>query len=625
MEHIYGLSGKELYDQALVFKEKQDFDNYVIYLTMAANYQYPDAIDIFDNSEEQEQYYSQNIKFFKDSVDRLDQNSYSLLNLSIIYKEGLGVVKDHKEAFRLVELSAEKGNRNALNRLATCYNGNHGIKQNYNKAKELYELAIDKGNIDAITNLAIMYQKSYGVERDYDKAIELYALAIEKNDVRALLYLGDMYEEGYGVVKDYAKSIELYELAIDKGNIDAITNLGIMYQRGTGVARDYAKAIELYRLAIEKNDVRALLHLADMYEAGHGVEKDYDKVIELYELAIEKGNVAAITNLAIIYQNGTIVEKNYEKAIKLYELAIKKNHVRAIKYLAYLYENMERYDDAIKLYEMAIEKNSKNTYNKLALMYHNGKGTEKNYERANELYRAGIMLANKLGRNTDTIYINIIELYKNGYKEAKYTLKMELHKAPVRVILFLADIYNSIKKYNKALKLYELAINRGSARACTKMAHYYRRGLGIDINYDKAAELYKLAIDRGYDKSYSILISMYVYRMKKYDEALELLQKLFEKGDTGSLKSIIGIFKNQYYKDKQRKVIEYLYEINQLDKLKDIYDFNDYVIDCIKKKYELESLVTKLQKENQDLKTHIESSPDGTLYFEAKKEWEQLI
>ena len=67
-----------------------------------------------------------------------------------------------------------------------------------------------------------------------------------------------------------------------------------------------------------------------------------------------------------------------------------------------------------------------------------------------------------------------------------------------------------------------------------------------------------------------------------------------------------------------------LIKINKLDILKELCGYNDYTILSIKENYDKQKIIKKLNKENDELRTHIMCMPDGKLYFEAKCEWNKI-
>ena len=230
MEEIINMPVDKLYSKAIEFKQINNYNNYYMYMTMAANYDHPEAINCLTED------YSQ------------DEN----------------LLQDHIVTFPFYEQT--KNFNYSVNYLAFIYTIGNGVEQNYQKAIELYTQAIEKGNLSSMYNLAAMYHYGNGVEQNYRKAIELYTQAIEKGKhLCSMCNLATMYHHGNGVEQNYQKAIELYTLAIEKGCYSSMNSLAIMYHEGNGVELNYQKAIELYRLAIGKGSTNALENLTCLY------------------------------------------------------------------------------------------------------------------------------------------------------------------------------------------------------------------------------------------------------------------------------------------------------------------------------------------------------------------------
>lgn len=299
MQDIYNLSGEELYKQSLDFLKARNYDNYAIYITMAANYQYNDAVEtIYGNDYYKNQNYSNTLKFYLDSANDLSQNSFSLHFLAYMYANGLGVKMDKAESLKL------------------------------------YKLAIEKNNLYSVCNLA--YGHITG-DKNYDLAIELYQSAIKENNTLAMNSLGDMYLEGWGVKQDYKEAKKLYTQAKKLGSLLSLINLGIMYKNGKGVEINYTKAVRLYEKAIERESGTASNNLASMYDQGIGVEKNIKKAIELYNLAITMGSTAAHNNLVNLYFANNMID--YELIVDILQKGYQKGSKRALKKLISVYKD----------------------------------------------------------------------------------------------------------------------------------------------------------------------------------------------------------------------------------------------------------------------------------------------
>src|SRR5437773_4818974 len=87
-----------------------------------------------------------------------------------------------------------------------------------------------------------------------------------------------------------------------------------------------------------------------------------------------------MNNLAACYYNGEGTEKNLEKAFYWYQKAAENGNNDAMNNLAYSYYNGEGTETNL---EKAAENGDSNAMNNLAYSYYNnGKGTEKNLEKA---------------------------------------------------------------------------------------------------------------------------------------------------------------------------------------------------------------------------------------------------
>lgn len=287
---MYTLTAKELYDQSNIFKSLRDYDNYAIYITQAANFGYPKAINtIYVDGTYKKQNYAATLAWYLKTAYSSEPNSHSVHFLAYMYEMGLGVRRD------------------------------------YLKAIELYEISIDKGCKHSLYNLADIYEKGLGLgcEIDYDKAAELYIRYYNYDYDNGCLinYILGLYKK-IPCITDLKNGF-LYEIISTKISSHVLLDFGINYMPSnhTFTYEKYYKAKILYKLAIEKNNIGYIgyIELARLYSRNPKIV--FDKVIKMYELAIEKEFYVAYTELAIEY----IKKEYYTKAEELYKQAIEKN------------------------------------------------------------------------------------------------------------------------------------------------------------------------------------------------------------------------------------------------------------------------------------------------------------
>jgi len=110
------------------------------------------------------------------------------------------------------------------------------------RAYELLFPLAEKGNTEALYRLAIMTQNGLGMVANKEKALAWMQSAAEQGFDLAQHGLGFMYMEGECVEQDYAQAIHWFKLASEQGLAGAQATLGNMYQEGLGVEADLDEA-----------------------------------------------------------------------------------------------------------------------------------------------------------------------------------------------------------------------------------------------------------------------------------------------------------------------------------------------------------------------------------------------
>ena len=192
---------------------------------------------------------------------------------------------------------------------------------------------------------------------------------VKQGDADAMTRLGHMYQTGKGVLQNFEKAQELYEEATNLGNAGAMNNLGIMYYFGQGVSQDYSKAKERFeQSAILGCDI-AMVNLGAMYEYGQAVLQDHGQAKKWYEEAYKAGNKNAKEHIDRI--NKKIEEE-------------RKNNNDKINYE----------DKTIEELEELVKQNDDKAIHELGLRYYDGKGVEKDKEKAKSLFEQAVQLDN---------------------------------------------------------------------------------------------------------------------------------------------------------------------------------------------------------------------------------------
>ena len=171
MENLF-MSREELYEKALEFKVKEDWNNYFIYMTMSANLEYSPAIYDLVRSEFDNQNYAKTLEFY----EKTKEYGYSKAMLAYIYVHGYSKgKKDIQLSAKYLKEAVEMGNSMAMVSLAYRHRfATMGVEKDENKTIELYNKAIEKENPGAYHGLASYYRE----KGDYIKVIEYFELAI---------------------------------------------------------------------------------------------------------------------------------------------------------------------------------------------------------------------------------------------------------------------------------------------------------------------------------------------------------------------------------------------------------------------------------------------------------------
>ena len=193
MEEIINMPAEKLYSKAIEFKQINDYNNYYIHMTMAANYDHFEAINCLEENYEANENLKQDHSITFSFYEQTNDFIYSANYLAYMYYNGLHAEKNYQKTIELYTWAVEKGCANSMNNLALMYEQGDGVEKNYQKAIELYKQAIEKRYRHSMNNLALMYERGDGVEKNYQKAIELYKQAIEKGCGYSMNNLTDLY------------------------------------------------------------------------------------------------------------------------------------------------------------------------------------------------------------------------------------------------------------------------------------------------------------------------------------------------------------------------------------------------------------------------------------------------
>ena len=125
--------------------------------------------------------------------------------------------------------SASKSNLNAMFKLACMFADGEGVIRDDKEAAKLLISAVSKGHVESHCRLADLFEQCKGVAQSSETAAMLYGLAAEKKSVCALWNLSRMYKHGLGVIQSDSEAFKFCKLAALQGFPEAKYDLGCMY------------------------------------------------------------------------------------------------------------------------------------------------------------------------------------------------------------------------------------------------------------------------------------------------------------------------------------------------------------------------------------------------------------
>ena len=134
------------------------------------------------------------------------------------YLNGVGVVKEKKEAVLLLTRSAQQGHSGAQYNLGECYYTGDGVVKDLHEAARLLTLSAQQGHSGAQFHLGACYLNGDGVVKDLREAVRLFTLAAQQGHSGAQYNLGVCYRFGDGVVKDPKEAVRYFTLSSQQGN-----------------------------------------------------------------------------------------------------------------------------------------------------------------------------------------------------------------------------------------------------------------------------------------------------------------------------------------------------------------------------------------------------------------------
>ena len=343
--------------------------------------------------------------------------------VGLMYQNGMGTTTNLDEAVQWYQKAAAQGDAQAQVNLGWMYNNGVGVSQDYVEAAKFYREAAEQGHAMAQNNLGWLYCRGLGVQSDVGEALKWYQKSAEQGEPRGEINLAWLYATGaYGdhntngqgaramvLSGGMAPNHELAEQWMRKAvNLNSAEGeyqfakllAGEVGDDGCQVSTNFPEAGLWFRKAAEQGYADAQYELAEMYNYGQLGEDQRSNCIAWYLKAAAQGNVKAkaqIGELQIYYPNNELLKS--VNTLENLEQAAENGDLQAQYKLARRYQTgfgvPKDPVEAFKWMEKASQHSDISSYASdacyyLGEMYENGEGTQRNMQKAYDLYQAAV-------------------------------------------------------------------------------------------------------------------------------------------------------------------------------------------------------------------------------------------
>ena len=226
----------------------------------------------------------------REAMKRIDANQADGPAMTLVgqlYKDGLGVRRDPKEAARWFRLAAGRGDPQGAFALAMAYMKGSGVDEDPKAARPFLDQAAAAGHSGALYNLGLL---NIDAElQDFGKAADYFRRSAELGNMDAAYALALLYKDGRGVPKDLARAAKWMKQSADENIVAAQLEYAIMLFNGEGIATDEPAAARYFAKAAATNNPVAANRLARLLATGRGVPRNLVEAMKWHLLARAAG------------------------------------------------------------------------------------------------------------------------------------------------------------------------------------------------------------------------------------------------------------------------------------------------------------------------------------------------
>ena len=271
-------------------------------------------------------------------------------------------ISEEEQKFNRLLQEAEAGNAESQYEVSLLYRDGIGVNKDFEKAVE-WCIASAKGGFIraayALYKLGEIHEEGKAAPFDMQRALYYYQISAEQNLLVAQLKLAELYEQGWSGDTDTTQPLHWYQCAALNGHVESCFKLGVYHFAAISAENNEPLAFKWFKTAADAGHKEAAFHVALSYLSGRGVEQSGDKAVAYLEKSIDADIDEALYLLGLCYLDGYFTPKNEQKAFDLFKRAAMRGHVASAYRVASCYEYArgvsQDYQQAYEWYTKAAE------------------------------------------------------------------------------------------------------------------------------------------------------------------------------------------------------------------------------------------------------------------------------
>lgn len=250
-------------------------------------------------------------------------------------------ISEEEEKFNMLLLDAAAGNVEAQYEVSLCYRDGIGVTQDYEKAIE-WCIESAKGGFSraayALYVLGEFFEHGTGVPCDVERALFFYQISAEQNLFEAQLKLAELYEQGKCGGVDLEQAMHWYQCAALNGHVESCYKLGVYHFSSVKEAYDEPLSFKWFKAAADGGHKEGAFHVALSYLSGRCVEQSGSRAVGYLEKIADADIDEGLYMLGLCYLDGYFTNKNEQKAFDLFKRAAENGHIASAFRVAECYE-----------------------------------------------------------------------------------------------------------------------------------------------------------------------------------------------------------------------------------------------------------------------------------------------